>query len=230
MYNYQKYQEYWVNPDSDYTRLLLPLLENTLNSYHNSSILDIGCGSGIIAQILKKQKFQGIYYGLDIDKKALEYGKNLGLGLQYTFKIDQTNQKSDVTFMCLSSCEMDEKTLQNYAQNLNTKTLIIINPSTITQFYPSKINKPFLSKILSRLGEKPKWQMVSKIQEGDSYNHHIGIQGDLPAKIYHRTLGDYLNIFSQNGYVFAQYHNLAYSENTVKTAPVSKFEVLIFTK
>jgi SAM-dependent methyltransferase len=230
MYNYQTYQEYWTNPESDYSKLLLPFLENTLKTYYNSNILDVGFGSGIIPQILKKQEFKGIYLGLDTDKKALEYGKNLRLGPQYQFEIDQTNQPTDITFMCLSSCEMDDKTLQNYAQNLNTKTLIIINPSSTTQFYPSKITKPFFSKIFSRLGAKPRWQMISQIKQGDFYTHRIGIDPDLQAKIYHRTLGDYLNIFTQNGYSFSQYHNLAYTKNTIKIAPVSKFEVLVFNK
>jgi SAM-dependent methyltransferase len=230
VYNYQKYQEYWTNPDSDYTRLLLPFLENILNTYHSSSILDIGFGSGIIPQILKKQDFQGTYLGLDIDKKALEYGKNLNLGSKYKFEIVRINQPTDITFMCLSSCEMDEKTLQNYAQNLNSKTLIIINPSSITQFYPSKIIKPFLSKIFSRLGAVPRWQMISTIEQGYYHTHDIRLESDLQAKIYYRTLGNYLNLFTQNGYSFSHYHNLAYRKNTIKTAPVSKFEVLIFTK
>jgi ribosomal protein L11 methylase PrmA len=230
MYNYQKYQEYWTNPDSDYSRLLLPFLEYTLKNYHSSSILDIGFGSGIIPQILKKQGFQGTYFGLDVDEKALEYGNNLKLGSQFTFETNSSNQTSDVIFMCLSGCEMDEQTLQKYTQNLNTKTLILINPSSITQFYPSKIIKPFFSKIFSRLGAKPIWQMISKIQESDFYTHYINIQGDLQAKIYRRALGDYLNIFTQNGYTFVKYHSLAYTENTIKIAPVSKFEVLVFTK
>jgi SAM-dependent methyltransferase len=230
MYNYEKYHEYWINPDSDYTRLLLPFLENILKNYLNSSILDIGFGSGIIPQILKKQDFQGTYLGVDIDKKALEYGKNLNLGLQYIFEKDYDNQKSDITIMCLSSCEMDKETLKNYAQSINTKQLIVINPSSITQFYPSKIIKPFFSKILSRFGTKPQWQMISQILKGEFYIHNIGVNSDLQAKIYYRTLGDYLNLFTQNGYIFSQYHNLAYSESTTKTAPVSKFEVLVFTK
>jgi SAM-dependent methyltransferase len=230
MYNYQTYQEYWTNPESDYSKLLLPFLENTLKTYYNSNILDIGFGSGIIPQILKKQGFQGTYLGVDIDKQALEYGENLNLGSQYKFQTEYKNQKADITSMSLSSCEMDEKTLQNYAQHLNTKTLIIINPSSITQFYPSKIIKPFFSKIFSRFGVRPNWQMVSKINQEKFYQHNIGFESKLQAKIYQRTLGDYLNIFTNNGYTFSQYYNLTYTENTIKTAPVSKFEVLIFSK
>jgi hypothetical protein len=230
MYNYQKYHEYWTRPDSDYTRLLLPFLENILKNYSNSSILDIGFGSGIIPQILKKQSFQGTYLGLDIDKKALEYGEKLKLGSKYKFEIGYKNQTSDVAFMCLSSCEMDEKTLKNYAKNLNIKTLILINPSSITQFFPTKIIKPFFSKVLSRFGVRPQWQMVSRINQEEFYQHNIGSKSSLQAKIYQRTLGDYLNIFTHNDYTFSQYFNLTYTENTIKIAPVSKFEVLIFAK
>lgn len=43
--------------------------------YSSSSLLDIGCGIGLLAEYLKNAGFDGIYIGVDIDLERIRYAK-----------------------------------------------------------------------------------------------------------------------------------------------------------
>ncbi len=43
--------------------------------YCSSSLLDIGCGVGLLAEYLKNAGFNGIYVGVDIDLERIRYAK-----------------------------------------------------------------------------------------------------------------------------------------------------------
>ena len=237
MYNYAEYEAFWSDPISDYTRLLEPYLQKVFKEYLSSNILEIGFGSGHLALIFKQLGFNGYYQGIDTDPGAVDFAqKNIKNSNFYfsTFK-DYTSlsQKPyDLAIFCLSACEMDDDTIQNYLKNIRTNRLLIINPSTVTNYFESRIVKPFFNKFLSRLGATPRWKLIARIPDNHKTKrlYNINNRADIPASMYYRATGDILNLCKQSDYIFESYAELKYTENTIKTAPIAKFEMLCFQK
>jgi SAM-dependent methyltransferase len=232
MYDYSIYQQQWKEKSGDYYRLLRPYLQDFLKTYEHSKILEIGSGSGEVAHLLPNN-FEGQYFGVDIDPDAISFAKKRDFSkhIQFIVHDDRSvvyKNKFDLIIFSLSACEMEDETLIWYLSQLNTKKILLINPSTITQYYPTQIYKPFLSKLSSRLGYEPKWIQKSQIVTSHKSIRNIGKSPFSKATVVHRSIGDYMNILKKEGYCFEKYHDLKYSENTVKTAPVSKFEALVF--
>jgi SAM-dependent methyltransferase len=237
MYNYSKYEDFWNNPISDYKRLLEPYLSLIFKNYSHSSIIEIGFGSGHIAQILYETGFCGNYLGVDIDPNAVKFASQNLPHPSFLFEVfsDYTNMKNetwDLAIFCLSACEMSDEILVSYLECLKVKKLVIINPSTLTNYFESKITKPFTSKISSRLGYKAKWNLIAKIPDlvDQKRLYNVNKNSEIPASMYYRSLGDILNLTIDAGYSFEFYKDLKYKVNSTKTAPVSKFEVLWFEK
>lgn len=235
MYNYNEYEKFWNNPISDYKRLLEPYLRSIFQSYKNSQILEVGFGSAHLPHILKDISFTGNYLGLDIDPRATEIAQKTYSLQNFTFetfiKYETVIIKSwDLAIFCLSICEMSDDIIINYLQNINAKKILIINPSTITNYFDSKITKSFVNKIYSRLGGQPKWKLKANIPNLTEQKrfYYINNNKKIQASIYYRSTGDLLNLISQTSYIFENYKDLEYNQNTIKTAPVSKFEVLLF--
>ncbi len=233
MYNFEEYDSLWQESTSDYSRLLKPFLEDFFSKSLFSSILEVGCGAGNVAKIIQDSLFEGKYIGIDIDKTAVDYCNNHYKTPAFQFSlptiiIPPTN--IDLILFSLSMCEMSEKTINDYLARYSSHKLLFINPSSITQYYPTKVYKPFANKLLSRVGQKPLWVQKSIISNSSNskYYHKIGGNYNVQATIYQRTLGDYIGIMKNNNYHFESYWNLTYTENTVKTAPVSKFEAVLF--
>jgi hypothetical protein len=235
MYDYETYEEFWNNPISDYHRLLEPFLLEIFQELTNSSIIEIGFGSAHLPHLLTSVGFAGNYLGVDVNESAVDFATNRFPDEYFQFKIagnaDQIAKSScDVLIFCLSACEMSNEILLDYLASIKSKKLIIINPSTITNYFESKIVKLPKNKITSRIGFKPEWTIIGKIPEVGAQKRNYFINKSVHASMYYRSTGDLLNICTQAGYTFEFYQDLGYKENTIKTAPVSKFEVLSFEK
>jgi SAM-dependent methyltransferase len=235
MYDYQRYEDFWNNPISDYKRLLEPYLIPLFTECKTSNILEVGFGSGHLATVLENTGFTGHYTGIDIDPQAVDFATRHSYKDNIRFDVftdysSLKNQAYDLVVFCLSACEMSDDILKNYLKNLNTQKLIIINPSTTTNYFHSNITKPWVNRLLSRLGQQPKWRMLAHIPDPKDQKRLYYINNDhqIPASMYYRSTGDLLNICKSQAFEFERYQDLKYTENTVKTAPVSKFEVLIF--
>ena len=242
MYNYQKYEDLWLDPLSDYTRLLKPWLDVYFKDLNNLSILEIGFGSGHLALILASQNFSGSYFGIDIDENADKFAK---ISLEkypsrdnFSFdsvQPDNPNLKSktfDLAIFCLSACEMSNIQFSNYLSNINAKKLLVVNPSTLTQYFQSRITKSLVSKFTSRFGKTPQWYLKGHIPTNNVDHDKRKLAGnqDLDIQMMYRSLGDLLNLCKQNGWNFQKYTDLKYNVSDIKTAPVSKFEVMEFEK
>jgi len=242
MYNYQKYEDLWHSPLSDYSRLLEPWLKSYFKGFNQSNILEIGFGSGHPALILANQDFSGTYFGVDIDPNAAIFAKNLlkdNPNHSYfsfeTAQADNSNLVSktfDVAIFCLSACEMSDSQISDYLSCIKAKKLVIINPSTLTQYFQTKITKSWLTKFTSRFGQAPKWLLQGEIpQITQDFNHRkLAGNQDLKIPMIYRSLGDTLNICKKHNWNFKKYTDLKYNISDIKTAPVSKFEVLEFEK
>jgi SAM-dependent methyltransferase len=239
MYHYQKYEQFWHKPSSDYYRLLHPWLEKYLSAFKQENIVEIGFGSGHLALILARLGFEGQYHGIDIDENAITFSKNnlknFSNANHFNFEIfdHKSSQKEfDLAIFCLSICEMDDAQVSWYLKNIKAKKLLIINPSTLTFYYPAQITKTWLSKLTSRLGQTPKWILKTQIPEANQDLSHrlLGNDPDLKVRMKYRSLGEMLNLATQNNWNFTQYTDLKYNISDIKTAPVSKFEILEFDK
>jgi SAM-dependent methyltransferase len=236
-YNYKQYDQFLNSQVSDNNRLLKPFLVDFLDQ-SGTNIIDIGCGSGYLPQILKSIDFQGKYTGIDIDKNSIDYNQSQNFGQNYEFLSyddflkSKVNQTYDLAVFSLTACEMDDQTILNYFEILNVKHFLIVNPSTVTSFYNYIAYKPFLNKILSRLGQTPKWFLKSRVANLEE-KYSIRILGQNPntlGKMYYRTLGDMLNLAKSKNLEFKKYWDLKYTKNSTKTAPISKFEAVLFEK
>jgi SAM-dependent methyltransferase len=235
MYNYKEYEDFWNNSSSDYKMLLEPYLVSIFKKYQQNSILEIGFGSGHLAYILNEIGFSGSYLGVDLNPKAVQFANQKLSKLAFSFEtfVDYNRFREtsyDLAIFCLSTCEMPDSVITSYLQHIKAKKILIINPSTITNYFESKITKPFINKITSRFGNKPKWNLIAKIPEFHEQKrlYPINKNSEIPASMYYRSTGDILNLATQAGYIFDKYKDLKYRENTLKIAPVSKFEILWF--
>jgi SAM-dependent methyltransferase len=231
-YDFQAYEALWQNPLSEYNRILEPFLQQTLKPYTASSLLEIGFGSAHIPKILIELGFNGVYDGVDISEAAVHFARETILNSHFSFQLYENFKQTtvyDLAIFCLSSCEMQHETLINYLQTINSKELLIINPSSLTQYYESVITKPFYNKLTSRLGGDPVWHMHSKVSPYNT-NRRISRQKKLIATTVKRSLGQIMQIAHDARWRFEKYTNLEYTTNTIHTAPVSKFEALLFQK
>ncbi len=241
-YNYEKYDKNWERSSSDYFKLLTGFLTKNLINYRYSSILEIGFGSGRLASILDTLDFKGKYLGLDIQPKAIDFVNKLGIpNEQFKFllldelkteDLDLEHNLSLVIF-CLSLCEMDEEVIGKYLDFLKdnqARQILVINPSSQSQLYPSKIYKSFLSAVLTRLGiGKPNWIIQSKIVPKNSWFPAI-ISGkkDKSAKIISRSLGSTIQLFLDKGFTLEKYQDIGFKNSELSNPELSRFEAVWF--
>ena len=77
------YNEYYQNMDTKFIKWRelggIIKAENVINISKGlmfKSVLEIGCGTGIILKTLSERKFADEYYAIDISESAIEYVKN----------------------------------------------------------------------------------------------------------------------------------------------------------
>jgi hypothetical protein len=235
MYNYSEYETFWNDPISDYKQLLEPYLITTLRKSITSNILEIGFGSGHLPKILQSLSFSGNYLGIDTNPDAIKFAITKYPQVFFNFRLftdyNMLDGKNfDLVIFCLSACEMSNDVITDYLQKISTKYLLIINPSTITNYFDSKIIKTHFSKITSRLGISPTWRLIANIPNLSEQKRSYFINNcpTIEASMYYRSTGDLLNLANDNNFKFVSYSDLKYNISTVKTAPVSKFEAILF--
>jgi SAM-dependent methyltransferase len=241
-YNYEKYDKNWNRPTSDYFKLLVGYLTKNLISYRYSSILEIGFGSGRVASILDNLDFKGTYLGLDIQPKAINFVNQLDFDnnkfkflLLDELKTDDLNLEHDLNLVifCLSLCEMNEEVINKYLDFLkdnHVKQILVINPSSQSQLYPSVIRKTLLSAILTKLGiGKPKWIQTSYIIPKNSvFSAIISGKKDRSAKIISRSLGATIQLFIDKGFTLEKYQDIGFKSTTKNNPELSRFEAVWF--
>ncbi|GEM_PF-6193230 len=240
-YNYEKYDKNWKRPNGDYFQLLVGFLTNNLAKYSNSSILEIGFGSARLASILKSIGFTGKYIGLDVQNGAIDFARKLKLP-EPEFKfflVDdlkthglELDRQIDLAIFCLSLCEMKEETVNKYINFLKdnkVNKILVINPSSQTQMFPSIIYKSFLSKITSRLGGKATWLIKSKfVQEEECFPAIINGKEDKAAMQISRSLGKTIQLFLDKGFKLEKYEDIKFPNQTKNHPKISRFEALWF--
>src|SRR5438105_3200493 len=131
--NHRLYQQHIQDPCSDHFRLLQPFLLNFLKEHKPLSIVDIGCGTGSLLEVIGKAKAPEIlaYWGIDTSDDALEIcQQKFGHHPGYNFLKPETflaSQKAfDLGIFCLSLWEMQDEIIRQYLQKLDAKELLII--------------------------------------------------------------------------------------------------------
>lgn len=70
------------------------LLKKYVNQYSKGKVLDMGCGSGILA--LEALKKSNNVLAVDINKKSIEYCKKLGINAKYSNLFSNIKEKFDL--------------------------------------------------------------------------------------------------------------------------------------
>ena len=242
-YNYEIYDKNWDRESSDYSQLLVKFLVKTLSKHKSSSILEIGFGSGRVASILNRVEFQGKYLGFDVQSSAVEFSKKLKLD-ESKFRFLELNElKSeslilesdiDLVVFCLSLCEMDIATVNKYLDFLKNnyiKSVLVINPSSQTQLFPSKIYKSVASKFLSRIGIQPKWFLKSEIIDSEkAFPAKIQGKSDVCVFQISRSLGNTIQLFLNKEFNLVRYEDIRFEIENMEHPTISRFEAMWFEK
>lgn len=150
---------------------IIGMMCGQLGKEKNLKILDIGCGNGSVAMILKDQIGEKLdYYGIDISEKALEALKK-NVDKANLFCTDAENppqfpEKFDVIIFCEVLYYLDyKKVLKIYKSFLNKDGFIIISMySALRNWYIwQKIKKYFVLKSSFRIinkNDRLKWDLV----------------------------------------------------------------------
>lgn len=234
MLNYQVFNDFLCQPDSDHNRLLKPFFKKIFQNFPGS-ILDVGCGTGFLASALAEFKFGNNYTGIDLESQAIDFCKELNLPANFQFeRTDSWKTKPyDLAVFCLCFSEMDSLEVKKYLASNLWKQVLIIDPSDLTFYYPTKITKAWVSKIFTRFGHQANWQVLSN--PSAVYNqqkYELKIQGNpsMTVPVYRRTVGDMLNLLTTHDWQFLKYWNLEFQENSRHIAPISKFTAILAKK
>jgi 2-polyprenyl-3-methyl-5-hydroxy-6-metoxy-1,4-benzoquinol methylase len=124
-YHKNETHHFWFRGRRD---LIKKILHNTSR---DSTILDIGCSSGILIQDLISEGFKpDNIYGIDISERAIDRSK--ALGLKHTQVMDAQNIELPQTFNvliasdCLEHLREDTKALNNWYKLLKPKGKLIV--------------------------------------------------------------------------------------------------------
>ncbi len=100
-----------------YKKRYLPLLKNY---NYDSSILELGCGSGYFLQFLKLEGFNNLY-GIDISEQQIEKAKQKGLNVdaENVFEFFKEDKKYDVVFALDFVEHFDKNELQDLFAGIN---------------------------------------------------------------------------------------------------------------
>ena len=96
---WDKLSEWWIrsienNESSEYVEMIVPLIEGILSQKKN--ILDIGTGTGLVAQETRKIAEHATIIGGDISIRQLDYAKEITNGVQFVqHSIDQMPFKDE---------------------------------------------------------------------------------------------------------------------------------------
>ena len=131
------------------------------------SILDIGCGTGILYDVLREEKYKGVYIGTDLSPDMLEVGrkryKGIDLRVMDCENMEFPSRSFDVVFMrsVLHHVPHPAQAIKEM-KRVAHKTVIISEPSrNILTEFPRWLSK----KITSHFDEDHTHYSVSQLQK-----------------------------------------------------------------
>lgn len=125
----------------DRLKIAVDLARNTLSDNPTASVIDIGCGQGMLLKILKKTFPNAALHGIDIEPNVIQLAKNIKATIQVmsVTKIKFENNLFNIVF-CLDVLEHLTSTELKMAANeikriLKPNGLLITSLPTETWFY-----------------------------------------------------------------------------------------------
>ncbi len=168
-YNDEFYSEIYKDKSTSYYRMHRKKIETALSFLENikaEKILDIGCGDGLIAEILAK-RLSAKPYGLEISKDAVLKAKKRGVEATVfdisEKKLPYNDNSFDVVFCgdIIEHIYDTESLLSNIRKILKPKGLLIATVPNIASWY----NRGFLL-----IGWLPTWvESASKVYTGNPF-------------------------------------------------------------
>lgn len=235
-YNYSLYHKLIHAKGPDYQKYLLPYLQTWVSDHRDdlSSVVDIGCGSGLFTEVLDSQSYAGSYTGID-SRDSIKSAKSRQLSKNYSFLEYDTCSFDDSfnwAFASLSFSEMDDVTVEDYIQRIKTKRFLVIQPSRWLFQYPAKAVKTLWNKASSRIGKRPQWKLVLDLpaEKRKSYLHEVTGYTEAQAHIFYRPQAKLILLFNTYGYRLTNFNEIGPEQASIKESILPKFEIFEFTK
>jgi ubiquinone/menaquinone biosynthesis C-methylase UbiE len=185
------------------TQFLYPLILKNIGSIKSRKILDIGCGSGVFARMLKKNGAQ--VFAADGSKKLLEIAEKDNKDKKITYLNIDLNKKNNLNsryfdFVTSVHAVMD---IENYQNVIKESFRVLKSGGKFIIAIPHPcFSHPIIylkKKLLGRINNK--WSKIfwSSYFERKKVNKYL--VGSYKTNYYHRTIGDYLNEIIKNKFV-----------------------------
>lgn len=199
-------QKVWETWDLDHRKTLNPVIFRLLRNVKNKKILDLGCGQGYFSRLLTKQG--GIVTGVDLSKDLIgianQRNQEQGLKIKY-FVSDAANLKDlqdnkfdiAISNMALMDIKNVDKTIKECSRVLKKNGHIIfsiVNP-IFSIFERSKDDNGYFLKLM-------KYKTNSTMTNENRWCNFKTVH-------YHRSIGYYINLLSNNGFYITNYEEIA---------------------
>lgn len=166
-----------------YSKEWLRWMVKRINIPKHASILDIGCGTGILYEILKEEKLECKYVGIDLSESMIEVGKKRypGIDLQVmdSENLDFKDKSFDIVFMrsVLHHLPHPVKAIQEMSR-VSRGVVLISEPSkNILTEFPRYLAKKFTSHFDPEHTHYSKKELKTLLQQGnitDFKLYHFG--------------------------------------------------------
>ena len=194
--------EWWIkgiedNELSEYIEIIVPLIEGIF--FQKKTILDIGTGTGLVAQEARRVTEHATIVGGDISIRQLRYAKEVTSGIQFVqHSIDQMPFKSEqfdavICSMVLEHVESLLEAVSEIARILERNgTLLIIMNHPVFQSPNSRSITSHSHDNEAILGIGDYLTETSEIEK---------ISPELEVLYTHRTLSTYFNALSEENFM-----------------------------
>ena len=194
--------EWWIkgiedNELSEYIEIIVPLIEGIF--FQKKTILDIGTGTGLVAQEARRVTEHATIVGGDISIRQLRYAKEVTSGIQFVqHSIDQMPFKDEqfdavICSMVLEHVESLLEAVSEIARILERNgTLLIIMNHPVFQ-------SPNSGAVISHSHDnEPIWGIGNYLTETSEIEK---ISSELEVLYAHRTLSTYFNALSEENFM-----------------------------
>jgi len=194
--------EWWIkgiedNELSEYIEIIVPLIEGIF--FQKKTILDIGTGTGLVAQEARRVTEHATIVGGDISIRQLRYAKEATSGIQFVqHSIDQMPFKGEqfdavICSMVLEHLESLLEAVSEIARILERNgTLLIIMNHPVFQ-------SPNSGAAISHSHDsEPIWGIGNYLTETSEIEK---ISSEIEVLYAHRTLSTYFNALSEENFM-----------------------------
>ena len=194
--------EWWIkgiedNELSEYVEIIVPLIEGIF--FQKKTILDIGTGTGLVAQEARRVTEHATIVGGDISIRQLRYAKEATSGIQFVqHSIDQMPFKGEqfdavICSMVLEHLESLLEAVSEIARILERNgTLLIIMNHPVFQSPNSGATTSHSHN------SEPIWGVGDYLTETSEIEK---ISSELEVLYAHRTLSTYFNVLSEENFM-----------------------------